>query len=59
MITDNTVNEIIELVENTLDFCGNSVRAVKQYCVENKIEYTDAIEAIIYKTQDNYFKHGI
>ena len=33
--------EIYKLVQNTLDFCGNTWEAVKDYCAENDLDWRD------------------
>ena len=32
---------IYKLVQNTLDFCGNTLEAVKNYCAENGLDWRD------------------
>ena len=33
--------EISWIVHNTLDFCGNTLEAVKDYCAENNLNWRD------------------
>lgn len=50
------IEEITELVHNTLDFCGNTLEAVKDYCKENNIKFDNDIEQIRFHATMNYGK---
>lgn len=59
MDKENLKSQITDIVYNSLDMCGSSIKAVKEYCKESGIEYTQDIEQIIFYAQDEYFKHGL
>ena len=44
--------EIYKLVQNTLDFCGNTFEAVKDYCRENNLRWADFEEVRFNATMD-------
>ena len=36
-ISENTINNAIDIIINTRDFCGNEKQAVKDFCNDEKI----------------------
>ena len=36
-ISDSVIENAIELIINTRDFCGNEKQAIKDYCADEKI----------------------
>lgn len=51
---DNQINTIKKIVHNTMDFCGNSIEAVKEYCMEEGIVYDQNIEKLVFEAQMSY-----
>ena len=37
-ITENQINDAVELILNTRDFCGDEKRAVYDFCQDEKIQ---------------------
>jgi hypothetical protein len=35
--TENQLNDAVELIINTRDFCGNEMEAIKDYCADEGI----------------------
>jgi hypothetical protein len=50
--------KIYKLVQNTLDFCGNTLEAVEQYCLENNLRWEDFEGVRFQATQDFNKKNG-
>ena len=50
------VGEITSIVHNTMDFCGNWMPEIRDYCLENKIDIDNPrINAII---TDAFMSYG-
>ena len=47
--------EISWLVHNTLNFCGNTLEAVKDYCAENNLDWEDFKDVRFQAIQDFYY----
>lgn len=47
---------IYELVQNTLDFCGDTLQALKEYCLENELEWEEFEYVRFGATRDFYDK---
>jgi len=45
---------IYDLVQNTLDFCGNTLEASKEYCLENNLDWQQ-FENVRLKAIDEYY----
>jgi len=52
---DKDMNAVYRLVQNTLDFCGNTLEAVKEYCAENNLDWRD-FESIRFEAIKDYHK---
>lgn len=46
---------IYELVQNTLDFCGNTLEALKEYCIENDLDWRK-FEDIRFKATEDFYE---
>jgi hypothetical protein len=38
MYSDQIINEAIEIIINTRDFCGNEMQAIHEFCADEKID---------------------
>ena len=52
---DEHMNAIYRLVQNTLNFCGNTLEASKEYCLENGLDWKEA-EAIRFEAIKDFHK---
>ena len=52
---DKDMNAVYRLVQDTLNFCGNTLEAVKEYCAENNLDWKD-FEGIRFETIQDFYK---
>ena len=53
-LSEDLKDELISIIENTLDFCGNVNDSVSQFLQDYDLKYTKEIKEIIFKTTINY-----
>ena len=45
---------IYELIQNTENFCGNTLEAMKEYCAENNLDWKDFEDTRLNALNDFY-----
>lgn len=52
---DKDMNAVYRLVQNTLNFCGNTLEAVKEYCSESGLNWRD-FETVRFEAIQDFYK---
>jgi len=53
-LSEDLKSELVLIIENTLDFCGNVSDSVSQFLEDYNLRYTKEIKQIIFETTINY-----